>query len=64
LNRPGYGGPCPPPGSAHRYFFTLYALSSPLSLKPGATRHEVERAMAGHVLATAQLMGTYARQHR
>jgi len=64
FRRPGYGGPCPPPGKAHRYFFKLYALDAPLGLKPGATKQEVERAMQGHVLATAQLMGTYARQKR
>ena len=60
----GYGGPCPPPGSAHRYFFKLYALAAPLGLRPGASKQDVERAMGGHVLATAQLMGTYARQGR
>src|SRR5712692_6995789 len=60
----GYGGPCPPPGKAHRYFFKLYALDAPLGLKPGATKQDVERAIQGHVLATAQLMGTYARQKR
>ena len=62
--RTGYGGPCPPPGKAHRYFFKLYALDAPLGLKPGATKRDVERAMQGHVLATAQLMGTYARHKR
>lgn len=60
----GYGGPCPPPGPAHRYFFKLYALAAPLRLKPGASKGEVEQAMDGHVLATAQVMGTYARQRR
>jgi Raf kinase inhibitor-like YbhB/YbcL family protein len=64
FRRPGYGGPCPPPGPAHRYFFKLYALDAPLGLKAGATKQEVERAMQGHVLATAQVMGTYARQKR
>jgi Raf kinase inhibitor-like YbhB/YbcL family protein len=60
----GYGGPCPPPGPAHRYFFKLYALAAPLRLKPGASKQDVERAMQGHTLATAQLMGKYARQQR
>jgi len=60
----GYGGPCPPPGPAHRYFFKLYALAAPLGLKAGASKRDVERAMGGHVLATAELMGTYARQRR
>ena len=57
----GYGGPCPPPGKPHRYFFKLYALDSKLSLKPGARKPEVEAAMKGHVLAQAELMGKYGR---
>ena len=64
FRRPGYGGPCPPPGPAHRYFFTLYALDAPLTLKAGAQRKDVETAMEGHVLGSAQLLGTYARQKR
>jgi Raf kinase inhibitor-like YbhB/YbcL family protein len=64
FRRPGYGGPCPPPGPAHRYFFTLYALDAPLQLKAGAQKKDVEAAMEGHVLGTTQLMGTYARQKR
>jgi Raf kinase inhibitor-like YbhB/YbcL family protein len=57
----GYAGPCPPPGKPHRYFFTLYALDTSLGLPAGATKADVERAMQGHILATAQLMGTYGR---
>jgi hypothetical protein len=57
----GYGGPCPPPGKPHRYFFRLYALDSLLTLKAGARRAEVDRAMKGHVLAQAELMGTFGR---
>ena len=57
----GYGGPCPPPGKPHRYFFKLYALDGKLSLKAGATKADVERAMKGHILAQAELMGTYGR---
>ncbi len=64
FRRPGYGGPCPPPGPAHRYLFTLYALDAPLTLKAGAQRKDVETAMEGHVLGSAQLLGTYARQKR
>lgn len=64
FHRVGYGGPCPPPGAAHRYFFTLYALAAPVGLRPAATKEQVERAMTGHILATAQLMATYARQRR
>ncbi|HVM48232.1 MAG TPA: YbhB/YbcL family Raf kinase inhibitor-like protein [Candidatus Acidoferrum sp.] len=58
----GYGGPCPPPGKPHRYYFKLYALDSALDLKPGAAKTVVERAMEGHVLAHAELMGTYKRK--
>jgi len=57
----GYGGPCPPPGKPHRYFFKLYALDKKLELKAGASKQEVEQAMQGHVLAQAELMGKYQR---
>jgi len=57
----GYGGPCPPPGKPHRYFFKLYALDSKLNLKAGATKADVERAMKGHVVANAELIGRYGR---
>ena len=57
----GYGGPCPPPGPAHRYFFKLYALDSKPNLKPGATKAELEKAMQGHILGHAELMGRYGR---
>ena len=56
----GYGGPCPPSGT-HRYFFKVYAVDTELPLKAGATKAEVEKAMEGHVLAQAQLMGSYGR---
>lgn len=58
----GYAGPCPPPGKPHRYFFKLYALDGPLGLRAGATKGDVERAMDGHVLGSAQVVGTYARK--
>ena len=61
FERVGYGGPCPPPGKPHRYFFKLYALDARLELPAGARKAEVERAMKGHALAEAQLMGTYKR---
>jgi Raf kinase inhibitor-like YbhB/YbcL family protein len=60
--RLGYGGPCPPPGKPHRYFFKLYALDTMLDLKLGATKKDVEAAMKGHILAEGQLMGTYQRK--
>ena len=58
--RAEYAGPKPPTGE-HRYFIWVYALDSQLDLPHGATRSEVERAMVGHVLAEAELMGRYAR---
>jgi len=61
-NTPGYHGPCPPIGE-HRYFFHLAALDCALpDLGGRARRADLERAMAGHVLATAVLMGTYERR--
>lgn len=57
----GYGGPCPPPGKPHRYFFRVFALDKTLGLKPGASRQEVESAMKGHVLAQGEVMGRYGR---
>jgi len=62
FGRAGYGGPCPPPGKAHRYFFKLYALDTTIGLKSNATKKDVERAMEKHILAQTQLMGTYQRQ--
>lgn len=58
----GYGGPCPPPGPAHRYFFRLYALNGKTGLNAGASRTDLDRAMRGHVLAQAEWMGRYKRQ--
>ena len=60
FRRIGYGGPCPP-GGVHRYFFKLYALDTVLSLDAGITRSALERAMQGHILAEARLMGRYGR---
>lgn len=57
----GYNGPCPPPGKPHRYFFKLYALDQFLNLKSGISRAELEKAMQGHVLAQAQIMGRFGR---
>lgn len=61
FKRIGYGGPCPPSGKPHRYFFRLYALDASLDLKAGAGRNELELAMKRHVLSQAELMGTYQR---
>ncbi|KAF0217904.1 MAG: PEBP family [Geobacteraceae bacterium] len=59
--RNSYGGPCPPSGT-HRYFFKLYALDATLNLPQSAGKNELERAIQGHILAKAQLMGTYKRK--
>lgn len=56
--RSGYGGPCPPIGR-HRYFFKLYALDSVLPDLRFPTKAVLEEAMRGHVIAEAQLIGTY-----
>ncbi|HLZ32690.1 MAG TPA: YbhB/YbcL family Raf kinase inhibitor-like protein [Nitrospira sp.] len=61
FKRLGYGGPCPPPGKPHRYYFRLYALDKVLDLKPRETKAHVLQACKGHILAEAQLMGRYAR---
>lgn len=57
----GYGGPCPPKGPAHRYFFKLYAIDVELNLPSGATKQDVEKAMKGHILDEGQLIGKYGR---
>ena len=62
FKKSGYGGPCPPPGKPHRYFFKIYALDTQLSLKAGATKKDVEAAMKSHTLGKAELMGTYQRR--
>ncbi len=56
----GYRGPCPPIGR-HRYFFKLYALDTPLSDLGHPEKPALERAMQGHILARATLIGTYAK---
>jgi len=57
----GYMGPCPPRGVAHRYFFKLYALDRMTELKPRATKQQLLDAMNKHILAEAELVGTYKR---
>ena len=62
FRRPGYGGPCPPTG-AHHYHFKLSALDvDSIGIAQGASRADVEKAMAGHVLATAETVGLYQKQ--
>ena len=57
---PGYRGPCPPIGR-HRYFHKLYALDDEFPDLQSPTKADLEDAMAGHVLASAELVGTYER---
>jgi Raf kinase inhibitor-like YbhB/YbcL family protein len=58
----GYRGPAPPRGhGTHHYHFTLYALDTKLPLEPGATVEQLKRALAGHIVAEANLVGTYER---
>ncbi len=59
--RVGYGGPCPPRGQQHRYFFKLYALDTSLTLKGPPTKSALLQAMEGHILGQTQLMGVYQR---
>ena len=62
FGEPGYRGPCPPPGHGrHRYFFRLHALDAEPELAAGAGRDELEAAIEGHVLESAELIGTYER---
>jgi Raf kinase inhibitor-like YbhB/YbcL family protein len=59
-NQTGYGGPCPPKGR-HRYFFRLYAVDTMLGDRGALAKADLEGAIAGHVLATAELVATYER---
>ena len=57
----GYQGPKPPPGTAHHYVFTLYALDTALDLKPGLTKESLLNSIKPHTLASARLIGIYQR---
>ena len=61
--RTGYGGPCPPIGR-HRYFHKLYALDTLLPDLGTSTKATLEKAIEGHVLARAELVGTYEKERR
>ena len=63
VGKTGYLGPCPPSGN-HRYLFRLYALDAELKLKPDATAKDVEKAIQGHILAQAELMGKYQKSSK
>jgi len=60
-NLPGYGGPCPPEGEEHRYFFTVYVLNGDLGLPPEIDSAGVRTAMEGKIITQVVLMGTFAR---
>jgi Raf kinase inhibitor-like YbhB/YbcL family protein len=63
FGKPGYGGPCPPAGGPHRYYFKLYALNvHTLGLPAGVRRAELLQAIKGHILAETQYMGRYQRK--
>jgi Raf kinase inhibitor-like YbhB/YbcL family protein len=61
FRRLGYGGPSPPPGKAHRYFFRLYALDRAVTVKARPRKEDLLAALKGHVLGQAELVGTYQR---
>jgi phosphatidylethanolamine-binding protein (PEBP) family uncharacterized protein len=62
MKKPGYVGPCPPPGGAHRYFFRVYALDIVSLGRGGLTKDAVLAAMKGHIVDEGQLMGRYQRK--
>jgi Raf kinase inhibitor-like YbhB/YbcL family protein len=62
FRRTGYGGPCPPRGPAHRYFFKLYAVDTEVTLAARRTKADVLKAIDGHVLQRAEVMGRYKRR--
>lgn len=57
-----YRGPCPPKGPTHHYHFKVYALDTLLDIEPGSSKKELEKAMRNHILANAELIGTYQRE--
>jgi Raf kinase inhibitor-like YbhB/YbcL family protein len=61
FGRTGYGGPCPPPGKPHRYYFKIYALDLKIKLSPGASKKQLENEMLGHIIAKGEIVGIYKR---
>jgi Raf kinase inhibitor-like YbhB/YbcL family protein len=57
----GYGGPCPPPNTPHRYFFKIYALDKMLNIQSSPRKNDLIHAMNGHILGEAQIMGMFGR---
>ena len=63
MGKPGYFGPCPPPGKVHHYHFQVFALDKKLTaLRGDVTGVKLHAAMAGHILATGELVGTFERK--
>lgn len=62
FGRTGYGGPCPPSGT-HRYFFKLFALDKMLDLSPNSYVRDIERAIEGHIIQKAELIGLYKKKY-
>lgn len=58
----GFGGPSPPPGEMHRYFFKLYALDFKVNLSPGATKEALVKSLVGHIMDCTELIGRYGRR--
>lgn len=61
FGKTGYNGPSPPRGKVHHYYFRVFALDKMLSEKPGLDKVEFEKAIAGHILAHGETVGTYIR---
>ena len=62
LDAIGYSGPCPPPGPAHHYAFTLYALDTLVSLPPRKTKADLRKAIYGRIVVRVELIGRYKRK--
>jgi len=60
FGKKNYGGPCPPSGT-HRYYFKTYALDTELNLEEGISKKNLEKAMEGHIMDKAELIGLYKR---
>ncbi len=61
FGRIGYGGPCPPPGKPHRYFFTIYAIDRKMNLSEGLTKEDVLKKIKGAILDSAKFYGVFSR---
>ncbi len=61
FNEIGYGGPCPPPGKVHRYYFKIYALDKMLDLLPGSSIRQIYESIEGHIIAKGDIVGMFGR---